>query len=814
MSGDDGRVATLCFHCGLPTPSSGAFLVDVAGVLQPMCCRSCQSVSQTIIDNGLQAYYQYRTEAPERRHKLVAKSSQKLALYDHPEVQKSFVIAPAEHLREAILILDGITCAACLWLNERHLQQLLGITNAHVNYSTSHVRVSWDEREMSLSRILHETQLLGYTARPYAARQQHVVRKRERQHDLRRLAVAALCTIQVMMLTVALYAGASSGIEPHIVKLLRYVSLLLTLPVIGYAAVPFYKSAFRTILSRRMNMDVPVTLAIVSAFASSAWNTLAGRGDIYFDAVTMFCLFLLVTRYLAGNAREKLTEAVENLLKLAPAMAVRIKNGVQEVVSVAELDSDDILLVKPGESMAADGTIIEGESATDESLLTGENRVVTKGLGDAMIAGSINLEGPLRVRVTGAGENTVLAGIVRMLDRTKSEKPKIAQIADRLAEYFTYGLLSLTALTALTWWWLDPHRAFEVSLAMLVVACPCALSLATPAAFATASSRLLRRGVLLARGHALETLSKVNHVVFDKIGTLTYGKPCLQRTELFAELDADRCLAIAASLGQVSEHPLAASFLAVVDNDRLSTVAKPRSTPGKGVNGVIGGISYALGNRAYLPLIHDSGTTVNDGGTTTDVWLCDDRRVLAKFLFSDVLRPEAAATVRALREHGLMVTLFSGDSRGVVSHVANQLGIEDYHWGMRPEDKLAALKKIQRRGDVVAMVDNGINDAPVMAGSQLSIAVGSGTRVARASSDIVLLTQRLDEVWQALATGRASIRIMHQNFMWMIVYNLIVIPFAVLGMVPLWLAVLGMSVSSLVVVTNALRLREGNLDND
>jgi len=802
-----------CFHCGLPVPPDSDFRVDIGGVVQPMCCRGCQAVAQAIIDNGLQAYYQYRTEMPESGRERVHQALQKLALYDRPEIQKSFVITPAEHLREATLILEGITCAACIWLNERHLQQLTGVKDAHVNYSTRRARVSWDARELSLSRILQEIQLLGYTAHPYSARQQQAVRKRERQQDLRHLAVAALCTVQVMMLAVALYAGADSGIEPHIVKLLRYVSLLFTLPVVGYAAVPFYKSAFRAILSRRMNMDVPVTLAIGSAFIGSTWSTLGGRGEVYFDAVTMFCLFLLATRFLERNAREKSTEAVENLLKLAPAMAVRIKDDVQETVPVVELENGNTLLVKPGESMAADGAIIAGESTADESLLTGESRAVAKGLGDTVIAGSINLEGPLRVRVTGVGENTVLAGIVRMLDRAQSEKPKIAQMADRLAGYFTYGLLALTVLTALAWWWVDPQRIFEASLAVLVATCPCALSLAAPAAFAAASSRLLRRGVLLTRGHALETSSHVNRVVFDKTGTLTYGKPCLQKTESLAEVDADRCLAIAASLEQASEHPLAASFLAVVDQDRLLTVEQSQNTPGKGVNGVIGGIRYALGNRAHSPLIRDSGATADDDGVT-DVWLCDEQRVLAKFSLSDALRPEAVAAVRALREHGLAVTILSGDSKGAVSHIAHRLGVEDYYWGMRPEDKLAALKKIQRQGDVVAMVGDGINDAPVLAGSQLSIAMGGGTEVARASSDIVLLTQRLDEVWQALETGRASIRIMHQNFMWAVAYNMIVVPFAALGMVPPWLAALGMSVSSLVVVTNALRLREGNLDDD
>lgn len=795
-----------CFHCGEPVPSGIDYSVVIEGQKRDMCCYGCEAVAQAIVDNGLEAYYHHRTAMPQSGRDLIPDELRKLDLYNHPEIQKSFVITPAEHQKQASLILEGITCAACVWLNERHLQQLPGVLEVQVNYSTHRARVTWDEREIDLARILREVQLLGYNAYPFNAKQQDDLRKKERQRDLRRIAVAAISMMQVMMLAVSLYAGDYSGIEASTKDMFRYVSLVMTLPVMFYSAIPFYKSAWRALRSGRMNMDVPVTLAILVAFGGSVWMTIKGQGVVYFDAVCMFSLFLLTTRFLERNAREKSTEAAENLLRMVPAMATRIRNGEQELVPVLELADGDIILVKPGESIAADGAVDEGVSSADESLLTGESRPVPKEAGAAVIAGSLNLEGPLHVRVTGVGENTVIASIIRMLDRAQAEKPRLAQLADRVAGRFTYGLLALAAATAIGWWLVDPAKIFAVTLSVLVVTCPCALSLAAPAAFAAAGSRLLKQGVLLTRGHALETLSHVNHVVFDKTGTLTFGRPFLHQTVALADLSESQCLAIAASLEQASEHPMAASFLCSVNRGALLAVEQPQNTPGKGVSGAIAGVRYTLGNRQMSPLTPEGEVDGVPEGATV-VWLCDEQRPLAAFALADELRPQAREAVDQLKAAGVRVSILSGDSRPAVHYIAAQLGVESLYWEQRPEDKLSTLKRFQQEGDVVAMVGDGVNDAPVLAGSQVSIAMGGGTDVARSTSDIVLLTQNLTDVVRALETGRDSIKIMGQNFVWAIGYNLLAVPIAVFGYIPPWLAAIGMSVSSLVVVVNALRLR-------
>ena len=796
-----------CYHCALPVPASAHYPVIIQGDSQEMCCRGCQAVAQTIVDNGLTDYYRHRTALPGVGHEVVPEEVQKLALYDHPGIQKSFVRQEGEHVKEASLILEGITCAACIWLNERHLKQLPGVLQVQVNYATHRARITWDDQAIHLSKILEEIQLLGYNAHPFSAERQENLRRKRRAKDLRRIAIAGLSSGQVMMLAVALYAGATFGMEDGMAALLRYFSLVLTLPVVFYAALPFYQSAWNALLGKRLNMDVPVSLAVIGAFAGSAWATLHGQGVVYYDAITMFSLFLLSSRFLEHGAQEKSVEAAENLLKLAPAMATRISDGGQhQPVPVLELNAGDIILTKPGESIAADAEVIEGESTVDEALLTGESRPVPKRAGVQVIAGSINLEGPLLLRVTGVGENTVLAGIVRLLDRAVAEKPRLAQLADQVAGHFTVGLLILTAIVGAAWWWLEPGQAFATMLAVLVVTCPCALSLAAPTAFAAAGSHLLRHGILLTRGHALETLAKVNHVVFDKTGTLTYGRPVLQRSVTFSDVDEERCLLLAASLEQASEHPLAQSFLSRVAGTDLFAVQEAHNLPGRGLSGSIAGVRYTLGNATLAGLESVALPSDLPEGATL-VWLCDERRAMAVFALSDGLRPQARELVGQLQAAGMQITILSGDAADAVAHVAAEAGIASWQAALRPEDKLKALRKLQQRGNVVAMVGDGVNDAPVLAGADVSIAMGGATQVARASSDIVLLTENLLDIQRALQTGHASIAVMRQNFAWAVVYNLLALPFAAVGMIPPWLASIGMSTSSLVVVLNALRLR-------
>lgn len=801
--------AGACYHCGQPVLTQENLSVIIAQQPHAMCCRGCQAVAQAIVDNGLADYYRNRTALPGQGHEVLPDVLKKLALYDHPEIQQSFVIDSGNHEREAVLILEGITCAACIWLNERHLQQLPGVKSVQVNYASHRARVAWDSREIELSRILQEIQLLGYNAHPYSALQADAMRKARHKKDLQRIAIAGIGAAQAMMLSVGLYAGNWYGIEADTVKLLRWFSLLLTLPVVTFSAMPFYRAAWSGVKSGHLNMDVPVTLAIITAFIGSLWVTLFGGAHVYYDAISMFTLFLLGTRMLESGARRKSVESAENLLKLQPAMAIRLHDGQQEYVPVLDLLTGDRILAKPGEAIAADGTIVEGVSTVDEALLTGESRPVIKQKGDTVIAGSINLESPLVLTVAGVGENTVLAGIVRLVDKAQAEKPRIAQLADRVASWFTVALLIFTALVGLAWLWADRSQVLDIVLAVLVVTCPCALSLAVPAALAAAGSQLIKRGILITRGHALETLAQVNHVVFDKTGTLTMGKPRIVEVIALAEISVSQCEILATSLEQASEHPLAAAFSARVTASGLRAVRTASNFPGQGVSGDIDSQHYTLGNQAFSPASRNLREEEYAGrypGATL-VWLCTATDPLAVFVLEDPLRADAAEAVSELRARGIDVSILSGDSETTVQHVGNTLGVTQLYWQQKPQDKLARLQALQRDGAIVAMVGDGINDAPVLAGAQVSFAMGGGTNVASQNSDIVLLSNRLGDVPQALQTGRAALSVMRQNLFWAAAYNLIALPFAALGHVSPWMAALGMSLSSMVVVLNALRLR-------
>lgn len=800
-----------CYHCGLPVPADTRFTVHILEAERAMCCHGCEAVAASIVQNGLEDYYRYRTELPKNVDDLVPDELKQLALYDHPDVQRDFVSSSDGDIKEAALILEGITCAACVWLNERHLKQLPGMLEVSVNYASNRARIRWDDARIKLSEILAEIRKLGYHAHPFSAQQHEVLRQKQRKADFRRLAVAGLSAGQVMMIAVALYAGPSQGLEFATAQTLRWFSLVLSVPAIFYAAIPFYTAAWRGLKTGRLGMDVPISLGLITGFAGSIWATMQGVGEVYYDTLTMLIFFLLATRFLERNAREKSIEAAENLLRLVPAVATRQSaSGQTELVALVDVRADDTLVVKPGETIPADGVVVEGESSADESLLTGESEPRPKTIGAEVYAGSINYESPLLIQARAVGEQTVIAGISRLLDRAQAEKPRLTELANHVAAWFTYVLLLAVVMTAWVWWQIAPERVLEIVLTVLVVSCPCALSLAAPAAFAAAGSHLVKRGVLLTRGHALESLAKVTHVVFDKTGTLTLGKPVLLEIRCLGEWDADTCLRMAASLEQRSEHPYAKSFIEALRTQvgvrALNAIENADNLPGLGVRADIEGKTYFLGNarvNAALPL-----ATIEDvPAGATIIWLSDTTRYLAAFVFADHPRAGADDLIQGLQAQGKMVSILSGDSETTVADFAKRIGVISWQSGASPEQKLAVMDALQAQGEVVAMIGDGINDAPVLAKAQVSIAMGSGTQMARATGDIVLLTEHLEEVQHAFDTAKFTRSVVRQNFAWALGYNLIALPFAATGMISPWMAAIGMSVSSLIVVLNALRLR-------
>jgi len=802
---------TSCFHCGLPVPLGSHFTVAIDGQARSMCCHGCAAVADAIMAAGLSDFYRHRTVNSRRPEDLIPEQLRGLELYDRADLQQSFVRAEDAHVREASLILEGIVCAACVWLSEHHVGQLPGVLEFRVNYSTHRARVRWDERQTRLSEILKAIAAIGYIAHPFDPSRQEALQKRERAVALRRLAVAGLCSMQVMMIAVGLYAGEYQGMEVWIRDFLRWICLILAIPVVTYSAMPFYTAAWRDLRNGRLGMDVPVALAVLAAFAASVWYTWQGGGEVYYDSVTMFVFFLLTGRFLEMTARHRAGQISEALVRMLPATATRLDaDGSESVVPIAELVPGDRVLVRPGETIPADGRVEDGASSVDESLLTGESLPVPRQRGEALIGGAVNVESPLVMRVEKVGADTVLSAIVRLLDRAQGEKPRLALLADRIAGWFVAALLVVAAGVFLTWWSLrDFDTAFRIMLSVLVVTCPCALSLATPTAIIAATGALTRLGVLTTRGHALETLARTTHVIFDKTGTLTYGRPQVVAVEpVGVGLEPRRCLALAAALERGSEHPIGRALTAAA-GAATEAATDLRNTPGSGVEGWIGGRRYRVGRPEFVLAASDRAVVSRTdlGVSSTWVALGDDSDPLAWFELTDTLRPGAAAAVSALKARGLVVELLSGDRPEAVAHVAEELAIARAEGGLSPQDKLDRLRTLQDQGAIVAMVGDGVNDAPVLAAAQISLAMGSGTQLAHATADMILLSERLDHLVSGVDMARRALVIMRENFAWAIGYNLVALPLAAGGWLAPWMSALGMSFSSLLVVVNALRLR-------
>ncbi len=804
-----------CYHCGLPVPPESSFYVPIDGVTRRMCCVGCEAVAESIVASGLTDYYRHRDAMPEPRKEALPAELQELGLFDHPDFQKSFVQPVGEHEREAALILEGITCAACVWLNERHVARQPGVSLVEVNYATRRARVRWDERKTRLSDILSAIQAIGYRAYPYDPDRSEQIAQRERRSMLWRVFVAGFGMMQVMMYAYPAYIAGEGDLSAEADLMMRWASLVLTLPVVFYSAAPFFQRAIRDLKLRALGMDVPVALGVGSAFMASVWATLVGGPEVYFDSVTMFVFLLLLGRYLEMLARQKAVRGVEELGKVIPTFAERLSagGGADERVPVAQLVPGDRVRVRPGEVVPADGVVVEGESEANEALLTGESRPVAKRRGSPVTGGSINIASPLVVEIARVGDATRLAAIRRLMERAAADRPGIATQADYVARIFIVALLVLSVLTWIIWQVIDPDRALWVFVSVLVVACPCALSLATPTALTVATDALARMGVLVTRGHAIEALATANRFAFDKTGTLTRG---IMQLEAVHPLDATtpaRALALAAALEQGSEHAVAAALRAASDDAAAwPPVEALRAVTGQGVEGRIDGVLMRLGRPSFIAELAGRAMPAEledlQRGGATVVALGSPGCWHALYRLGDLPREDAHELFTRLARERRPVAILSGDAQSAVDAVAARLGVTEAHAQMTPQDKQAWVEARQREpGALVAMVGDGVNDAPVLAQAHVSVAMGGGTDLARNQADIVLLSESLAGLSRGNALARRTLRVLRQNLWWSFTYNFTSVPLAMMGLITPWMAGLGMAASSLLVVLNALRLQ-------
>jgi Cu2+-exporting ATPase len=630
--------------------------------------------------------------------------------------------------------------------------------------------------------------------------------------------------MQVMMYAYPVYI-ANGDMTADVELIMRWASLLLTVPVVFYSSAPFFQHAWRDIKLRRVGMDVPVALGVGAAFVASCWATLVQSGEVYFDSVTMFVFFLLGGRYLEMTARQKALGVTEALAKLLPSFAQKMPNfpvhRSTEQCLVADIHPGDYVLVRAGDIVPADGRVVEGGSCANESLLTGESKPVAKNPGEAVTGGSINMESPLVVQVEQVGEGTRLSAIVSLMERAASEKPKIVELADKIASYFVAVLLVISLLVAIGWYLIDPSQVLWITVSVLVVTCPCALSLATPIALTVAAGALAKDGLLVTRGHAIETLARATHFVFDKTGTLTTGRMHLVAMTAPGRLSKDESLAVAAALEQNSEHPVATA-LRRAGADVPMPAVDVLVEPGQGVEASVGGRRYRIGRPEYALAM--SRTRLEDAmnlGATAVEWLesgdtvvvlADDSACLAVFRIGDEIRPEAAAMLADLRARGKTLVLLTGDAPAVARRVAESLGVSDVRAGATPQGKHDCVKALQAEGAIVAMVGDGVNDAPVLAQAQVSIAMGGGAHLARTQSDFILLSENLEHLRFGVRSASKALRVIKQNLWWSFAYNFVALPLAITGYVTPWMAGIGMSASSLLVVLNSLRIQRSEKD--
>lgn len=790
-----------CYHCGLPVPKGSRFEARVLGETRAMCCPGCQAVAEAIVAGGLESYYRHRSDSAPNPDALPRELPDELALYDRAEVQQPFVQHQGE-LSETCLLIEGISCAACGWLIEKHLKTLPGVAEASLNLSNHRLQVRWSDSQLPLSALLKALRKIGYAGHPYKADEAAERLASENRRAMRQLGVAGLLWMQVMMAAMATWPEFNIDLSPELDTILRWVSLFLTTPIVFYCCGQFFRGALRDLRTRHLTMDVSVSLAIGGAYVAGIWSTVTGVGELYFDAVGMFALFLLAGRYLERRARERTAAATAQLVNLLPASCLRLDGqGHSERILLSELKVGDRVLVPPGALLPADGRILQGQSSVDESLLTGEYLPLPRREGDAVTAGTLNVEGPLTLEVQALGDDTRLSAIVRLLERAQADKPRLAEVADKVAQWFLIIVLGAAAIVGLVWWQIDPQRAFWVVLSLLVATCPCALALATPTALTTATGSLHKLGLLLTRGHVLEGLNQIDTVIFDKTGTLTEGRLTLNAIHTLGSLDRDACLGLAAALENRSEHPIARAF-----GRAPQAAGQVDSIPGRSLEGRVGEHLLRIGQPDFVAELSGQPTPAIPGDQGQWLLLGDEQRPLAWFVLDDRLREDAPALLDACRERGWKLLLLSGDSSPMVAGIARELGIDDARGGLTPDAKLDVLRQLHQQGHKVLMLGDGVNDVPVLAGADISIAMGSATDLAKTSADAVLLSNRLDSLVQAFALARRTRRIIIENLAWATLYNGLVLPFAALGWItPLW-AAFGMSVSSLLVVLNALRL--------
>ncbi len=808
-----------CFHCGLPLSGERPPSLEILDKPRQFCCSGCHAVASSIVDAGLQDYYQKRQQASATGSDLEQVLEQ-LRLYDREEIQKSFV-HKTQDWHEATLILERIRCPSCLWLNEQHLRQLHGMQDVQMDYTSERATVRWDPDVLQLSDILLAITNIGYIAHPFDPKHRQRLLEDSNRRSIERLIIAGAGMMITMQFAFGSYLMGPSSISPTDGSLPlwmiigRWTSLGVALLLLAWPAQDFFVGAWRDIQRRQLGMDVPIVLGLISALLGSLHSTIVQSGEVYYDSIGMFIFFLLIARRIEFKGRQRAAAHLDKLALITPESVEQILNdGTDDTVTTAVIDlqvGDQIRLL-PGQTLPVDGRLLSKNASVDESLLSGEAEAVCYQQGDELVAGAIIIDQSIVLEVLHLPKESTLETLRELLHKGRQYKPRLALLSEQVASYFVPVLLLLATITAVSWAFIDPTHALANTIAVLIVTCPCALALATPVALSIASAELSRHGLLALNMSAIETLATAKHLVLDKTGTLTQGHPRLQSIKTSSGFNKQQALNIAQAIARHSRHPISLALSREPCEFASITIRHIKTQTGQGLEGQIDHTQWKLGNLAWTNLQSSAAlTTLKDASTAgqLSVILSDSNQQWAIFLLRDELRNGAQTLVPQLQKLGMtQATILSGDRKASVASIADQLAIKHYLAEQNPQQKLEWIQHRQSQQESLLMVGDGINDAPTLAAADVSVSFTTATDLAQAHSDFSLLNNDLQTLVYARQLAQKTRRVILQNFSWALTYNILAIPAAMLGWVPPWAAAIGMSVSSLIVVSNSLRLQK------
>jgi Cu2+-exporting ATPase len=809
-----GHKPDSCFHCGLPLPINQDFQARIDGDTRHFCCFGCQSVCEAIFAAGMEGFYQRTPDGSLLSPPPPPPPPEDVGLFDLEEIQEEFITQTGQQ-REIHLLVEGIHCAACVWLIERTLNRLPGVLSAQVNLSGKRLLLRWDNDRIKLSEIIHKLGKIGYAATPFDPEAAEGTIKKQNRALLFRMAFAGFAMMNLMWISIALYSGADKG---EFKQLFHWIGFGLATPTLFYAGWPFLKGAWTGLKTLHLGMDLPIAIGASVTWLYSSYITFAGTntGEVYFDTVVNFIFVILVGRHLEGISKRHAVAATQRLMDLQPRVATLFTDAKEQVVPIRSVKAGDQVLIKAGNKVPVDGIIIEGTSSLDEAMLSGESLPLNKTAGDTVSAGTINLSSALTVRVTGTLKETALGRIIRLVEEAQASKAPIQCMADMIVPWFVLATLLLAGITFFVWLGTDIELALMAATSVLIITCPCAFGLATPMAIAVASGQGARNGILIKHGEVLETLSHIDHFVFDKTGTLTEGKMRVQQIRSSDAYSEDQLLGLAASVEKYSEHSIASAIVDAGASKNLASAitSEFRNQPGQGISAVADGKLVLLGSLNWLEQNRVAPDTalVQQADTwemtaVGSIHMAIDGNHAGTIGIADSLRPDARSMIDKLRNSGIKLTLLSGDRKGVAEAIARQLGGMQVIAEVLPEDKDKVISELQSQGGQIAMVGDGINDAPALIRADVGIAIGSGTDVSVESSDIVLMGDELEKIHLASQLSRRTLRTIRQNIGISITYNIIMVPLAMAAQITPLVAAISMPISSLLVIGNAARIR-------